>query len=67
MGSWMVTSFVPSGNVGSTWIMSTIDGTPSITSSVESNCEASDLISATDQPSRARSNAQSEMYATDSG
>jgi len=47
--------------------MSTIDGTPSITSSVESNCEASDLISATDQPSRARSNAQSEMYATDSG
>ena len=33
IGSWSVTSFVPSGNVASTWTSSIISATPSITSS----------------------------------
>src|SRR4051794_15049490 len=33
IGLCTVTSFVPSGNVASTWTSSTISGTPSITSS----------------------------------
>lgn len=54
-GSLMVTSFVPSGNVASTWTLSTISGTPSMTSLRRSTCRPDSVPASTVAPARASS------------
>ncbi|MDN3270908.1 hypothetical protein QWJ22_26075 [Streptomyces sp. MA15] len=51
----MVTSFVPSGNVASTWTLSTISGTPSMTSLRRSTCRPDSVPASTVAPARASS------------
>src|SRR5882757_3304714 len=55
IGSWIVTSLVPSGNVASTCTDSIISGTPSITSARVSTERPALIRSATVRPSRAPS------------
>jgi hypothetical protein len=54
-GSWMVTSFVPSGNVASTQTLSIISGTPSMTSPRVSTWRPDSMIESTVAPARASS------------
>ena len=67
IGWCRVTSFVPSGNVASIWISSSISGTPSITSSRVRISRPFSMRSTTVQPSRAPSNTQAVSTATASG
>ncbi len=62
-----MTSLLPSGNVGSTWIMETISGTPSMTSFFPKISLPALMISATDLPSRASSSSSAVIRAIDSG
>src|SRR5699024_4842968 len=67
IGSVIVTSLRPSGNVASTCTSDIISGTPSITSSRERIRRPSFIRCATEAPSRARSIAQHEINAVASG
>src|SRR5579864_600493 len=67
MGSWTVTSFVPSGNVASIWTSRIISGTPSMTSLRLRMCLPKLIRSATERPSRAPSISSALMTATASG
>jgi hypothetical protein len=67
IGSWMVTSLVPSGNTPSTCRIGTIAATPGSTSSVDRIVEPSDIIAATLLPSRAPSRISSVISAIASG
>src|SRR5262245_21156648 len=67
MGWWMVTSFVPSGNVPSTWISPIISPTPSITASIGRIVGPILVISAADLPSRMSSRSSAVISATASG
>ena len=61
IGLCTVTSFVPSGNVASTWISGIISGTPSITSSRLSSVAPQLISSCTLLPSRAPSSSAALM------
>ena len=67
IGSWTVTSLVPSGKVPSTWIIEIRSLTPGNTSSVLSSVEPNEIKSATDRPSRAPSRISSVIKAIASG
>src|SRR5690348_15531966 len=64
IGSWTVTSLVPSGNVASTWISWIISGMPSMTCSRRRISAPSRMSWATLMPSRAPSTTWSEISAT---
>ena len=67
MGSWTVTSLVPSGKVPSTCSTGIISATPGITSSVVRMVAPNSMSSATERPSRAPSRISSLISATASG
>src|SRR5215471_7208732 len=67
IGSCTVTSFVPSGNVASTWISGIISAMPSITWARVMTWAPACMSSATLLPSRAPSRMKSEISATASG
>src|SRR4029077_7902693 len=67
IGSCTVTSFVPSGNVASTWISGIISAMPSITWARVITWAPACIRSATLLPSRAPSRMKSEISATASG
>src|SRR5262245_65864588 len=67
IGSCTVTSFVPSGNVASTWMSWIISGIPSITCARVSTWAPASMSSATLLPSRAPSRIKSVISATASG
>src|SRR3954454_3729445 len=67
IGRWTVTSFVPSGNVASTWISWIISGMPGMTCSRVITSAPSRISSATLRPSRAPSTTKSVMRAMASG
>src|ERR1700733_6335059 len=67
MGSWTVTSLVPSGKVASTCTSVSISGTPSITSSRLSTVRPVVISSTTGRPSLAPSSRNDVISATASG
>src|SRR5690606_806353 len=67
MGSWTVTSLVPSGKVASTCTSRIMSGTPARTWSAVSTWRPLRISSATDRPSRAPSTTWSVIRATASG
>ena len=67
MGSWIVTSLRPSGNVASTCTSCSSSATSGSTWSAVSTCRPASISSATPAPSRARSITQVLNRATVSG